>query len=414
MKALILAALTLALLSCTDRQHRNPLDPLTTSPEFSLDRLEVVAGDRRVGLRWSFSQFDDVTGFQLYRRSGDEEFRSRTTLAATVSDFVDSEVENGTTYDYRLALQVENEGEIFLEGFHRATPGEEVCWVGDDFSGTIWRISPDSRSAQFGRSGFADLQGIGLDQSDGSLWVASGFFAGLLRVPAKEGEPIGEYPASIGEPSTMVMAPVTGVVWMIDAVTGEVAFGAPTAGDDSLRLAVVDAHFLEPVALSARGEYCWIADRREGRVLRVNRIDTGRLEFRDLQAPIALSARDGREAWVLTAEGTVLAKLAEAEPVITVELPFVATALDVDPETGSCWVVGGTDLAEYSVAGELLLHQPGIIGGQSIRLDPVHGNVWLGGSGRLAKFDFDGRALSELGGFSRPQLLLVDPRGASR
>ena len=413
MNLLTSAALILALISCTDRQHRNPLDPLTSNPEFILDRLEVIAGDQKVEVRWDFSQFDDISGFQLYRRSGEDEFVPRSTLAAEAGEFVDTQVENGIPYDYRLALLVDGEGEVFLDGFYRATPGTEVCWVGDDFSGTIWRVSPDGRSAQFGRSGFAGLQGIGLDPDDGSLWVASSFFAGLLRLTTGQGDPLGEYPAAMGEPAAMVMASESGIVWMVDATTGKVLFGEPSATADSLRLAAVDADFVEPVALSARGDYCWITDRREGRVLRAG-IDRSRLEFRDLVEPDALAARDEHQAWVLLGQGRTLTRLSDADTVIEVEMSFAATALDVDTETGACWVVGPTDLAVYSSTGELVRHEAGIVGGQSIRLDPVNGTVWLGGSGRLAKFGQDGQALAELGGFSRPRFLSVDPLGASR
>ena len=138
-----LAALILALglSSCTDRQHRNPLDPRTTNPEFFLEPLRVLAGDGRVSLYWDFSEFDDITGFQLYRRIGAGDFSLLTSLDATAVEFEDTKVENAMTYHYQLALLVADEGEILLDRVLSATPGLEVCWVGDLGAATIWRGS---------------------------------------------------------------------------------------------------------------------------------------------------------------------------------------------------------------------------------------------------------------------------------
>ena len=409
-----LAALGLCALSCSDRRHRNPLDPLTTSPEFTVDLLQVQAGDGRVVLRWDYSQFDDISGFQLYRRDAAGDFVLRTPLTGDAVEFVDTDVENGTTYDYRLALLVQEEGEILIDHFFRATPGEEVCWVGDVGSGAIWRISPDGRSAQFGKSGFFGLRGVGLDLRDGALWVASSLFSGLFRIDADGTQEIAEFPAAMGAPALLAVAPETGIAWIVDSESGQVVWTELSAGEDSLRLQTVDANFSEPAALAAIGDVCWIADPRDGRVLRAGRVAGSRLEFADLEGPSALAARDETEAWALVAEGRALVRLTETGPPLGVDLSFTATAIDADTETGECWVIGDADLAVFSSTGGLIRHEVELSGGRSLRLDPVHRTAWLGGLGRLTKLDQEGRALSQLGGFSQPDLVQVDPRGGSR
>ena len=413
-----LAALILALglSSCTDRQHRNPLDPRTTNPEFFLEPLRVLAGDGRVSLYWYFSEFDDITGFQLYRRIGAGDFSLLTSLDATAVEFEDTKVENAMTYHYQLALLVADEGEILLDRVLSATPGLEVCWVGDLGAATIWRVSPDGRSAQFGRSGFVGLQGIGLDGRDGSLWAISSLFAGLFRI-APDGDPaIREYPAALDEPAALAVAPQAGIVWVVDAATNRVLSGQLEVTADSVRLAVVDAQFREPTALAPTGHVCWIADRLDGRVLRASSVDDGRLEFRDLPEPEAVAAVDTAVVWALASEGTALFRLAAGDPPLEIDLPFVATAIDADPETGQCWVAGAADLAVYSAMGGLIEPQQEFKGGRSmsIRVDAVHRTLWLGGGGRLVKREMDGTTLARLDGFSQSTFLAVDARGGTR
>ena len=87
---------------CTERHHRNPLDPLSRNPERGLEPLAAIAGNGVVGLRWNFTHFDDIHGYQLYRRSGTDTFKLISPLAPGTSEFVDTDVQTGTSYDYKL------------------------------------------------------------------------------------------------------------------------------------------------------------------------------------------------------------------------------------------------------------------------------------------------------------------------
>ncbi len=159
-----------------------------------------------------------------------------------------------------------------------------------------------------------------------------------------------------------------------------------------------------------------LADRLDGRVLRASSVDDGRLEFRDLPEPEAVAAVDTAVVWALASEGTALFRLAAGDPPLEIDLPFVATAIDADPETGQCWVAGAADLAVYSAMGGLIEPQQEFKGGRSmsIRVDAVHGTLWLGGGGRLVKRKMDGTALARLDGFSQSTFLAVDARGGTR
>ena len=107
---LVLLLPAVFLLSCAERQRRNPLDPQVDSALDILDPLQAVAGDGQVTLTWDYTRYRDIDSVRVHRRDGAER-DSRFSLAASETDFVDEQVENGLSYEYRLGLLVRGSGE---------------------------------------------------------------------------------------------------------------------------------------------------------------------------------------------------------------------------------------------------------------------------------------------------------------
>ena len=410
---LVLYLLGWSLSGCSDRQHRNPLDPLTTRPEGTVKSLEALAGNREVLLRWDFTHFDDIAGYRLFRRVEAGEFveRLREPLQPGVREFVDTEVENGTTYDYQLALLIDGEGEVRVEGFRRATPGQQVCWVGDRSGGLVWKISPDGRSDQFGRGRFPGLAGMAVNRRDGSCWASDQFFKGLIRISA-DGELV-QYDADIGQAGLLSIDSEQGIGWVVDTERQQVKWFTLEATRDTLEMTVVDAHFVEPSGLAVWADHCWIVDSQAGRVLFYGRDGVRRVEFGDLEQPGLIAAGSADLAWVLVREGKGLMRLdATAETAEDLDLPFeTALALDVDRQSGDCWVLGDVDLVAFSQSGARLLHRTEVPNGRGLGLDGVHREVWIATPGSLLKFTMALDFVSLLGGFSTPFLVEANPGG---
>ena len=406
---------------CTDRPRRNPLDPLATGPVDVVQILEAMAGNGQVRLRWDYTYFDDIVGYRLYRRVGAGEFTPypATPLEPGAREFVDTQVENGTAYDYQLALLVGEEGEVFVEGtrrttlgqgFRRAVPGEEMGWVADQTSGLVWKISPDGRSAHFARGRFPDLVGMALDRRQGACWVSDRFLEGLHRISAT-GE-VAHFNADLGQAGPLSIAATERIGWIVDTESREVKWFSLEITTDTLAVFAVDASFVDPFALAAWEDHCWIVDRGEGRVLFYRRDGARPAEFHGLEQPGAIAAGRAGVAWVLAQEGRVLVRLdatRRAAVMTRLDLPLRGIALDVDQQSGACWVLGEEGLAALDAGGGRLLHWTGISGGQSLALDEVHRQVWIALGGTLAKFTMEGQELVRLTGFSRPFAVAVDP-----
>ena len=414
---------------CAERQRRNPLDPAARNPLDSYVPLVGLAGNGEVRLRWDFSRFDDILALRLYRRIGSGEFTLHpvSPLGAVERAFVDTGLMNGTIHDYQLSLLVEGEGEIFLEmvggevgrvdlgsAFSRAIPGEETAWVADFRANSVWKISPDGRSAQFKWVDFPELAGMALYHRDGSCWVSAASVKGLFRLGVEE--ILQEYGADIERPAGLSIDSGYALGWIIDAGRQTIYSFSPEQPGDPLDLVEVDANFVEPLSLAARDGRCWIVDRGGARVLLYEHEGRTRMEWRDVPRPLAIAAAPENRAWVLVRDGGGLVRLdAAGGAVLEAPLPFAgaeARALAVDQQSGACWVVSSSDLAIFSAAGTLLSHQVLFAGGGAtaldIALDELHRKAWIATGEGLLKSTMAGEGLARLEGFVASRVE-VDP-----
>jgi streptogramin lyase len=394
-------------LACSDRQRQNPLDPAVEDPQSGLvSPLAALALDGRVELRWDFSRFSDIEGYRLYRRQVGREFGPITELLPPeTTEYADATVQNGISYEYRLSLMVEGEGERFTEEVRRVTPGTELVWVADRNNGLVWKISADARSAHFARGRFRDLADIAIDR-DGACWVSDRGFAGLYRIDP-EGE-LTSFAAVVERPGELEIDAEAHIGWLADLGRRRV-FWFSLAATDSLELFVVDASFANPSGLAVQNGGCWIADQSQNRAMFYQIDGTRQVEFNSLEAPSTLAAGGEGEAWILVDEGRGVLRLDRFGNIQGVDLPFAqAVRLSVDRNTGACWVLGELDIAVFSAEGMLERHWT-IEFGSGLFFDARHRRVWIATGDALWKFTDEGENIARLDGFGSIVRIAVDP-----
>lgn len=404
----VLGLLIWAGTGCTDRQARNPLDPRAEDPGLEVGPLEAVAGNAEVTLRWNYRAFEDLTGYRIYRRSGDGALDLYRELDATASSHADLQVENGTTYAYQLALLIRGEGERRLDPVRLATPGPQAGWAADPGSGVVWRISPDNRAAFFGQGRFPGLVGVGVDHRDGSCWVSDRYFKGLIRISA-DGE-LSEHPAAVEEAGALSIDPEAQAGWLVDAAHQTVYWFALPAGADSLKLEVADARFEGLAAVEAWRGSCWIG--AAGRVLHYWR--EGRRQEWVVDRPTDLAPTAEGGAWALVRGGQGLVYLEPAGGIREFSLPFaVGVDVEADPQSGACWVAGTEMVVSLAADGTSEVQWEAGPGIRDLALDAVHGHLWIATLDQLLKLAPEGQLLARLGGFASLGGVEVDP-GTSR
>ena len=400
MKRLCILGLAVLVLSCSDRQRRNPLDPQVEIAQSGLlSQLQAIALDGQVVLRWDFSRYSDIDGSRIYRRLLDRDWGAIAgVLAPETTEYTDLAVENGTGYEYRLGLLVAGEAERFADGVVRATPGAERAGVADRSTGLVWQISADARTAHFAQGRFRDLADIAIDAQDGSCWVSDQGFEGLYRIDA-EGE-LATLKAAVERPGALAIDARDRIGWLADKGRGRVVWFA-LADTDSLELFVVDASFVDPVALAAQQGGCWIADRAQGRAMLYQTDGSRQVEYRSLSAPVALAADAEGAAWLLVDEGRGLLRVDRFGQSLEADLPFsTAVRIAVDVASGSCWALGERDIAVFSPDGVMEQHWTDVPGGSGLSFDPVQRRAWIGTGSALGKFGADGQTIARLDGFT--------------
>jgi hypothetical protein len=412
MRAVLFGSFVLALLlsNCSERQHRNPLDPLALqSVEGTLRELQALAGDGEVVLTWDYTYFDDIAGLHLYRRVGDGPFARHPAelLPPEIREFVDRQVENGTTYEYRLGMVINGEGEQLLEGAELSTPGREVAWVADRQAGLVWKIGADGRRAHFAQGRFPSLEGMALDLEDGSCWVTDRFFPGVYRIsPDGELEP---HRADIARGGNLAIDVEGRRAWVVDAERQEVRWFALPIQGDSLNLGKIDAVFAAPGGLAPQEGGCWIADAEAGRVLYIHP-DGERVEFRGLDRPANLTSARGGGVWALVEGGQTLMRLDRDGGEMAIVLPFAdGQGMVEDGRTGQVWVLGRSDIAIIGAGGEIQGRWDGLEEGVGLDIDEAQEQLWIATRGFLWKFNLSGQTLARLGGFSGLLKVAVDP-----
>jgi len=375
-----------------------------------------------VSLTWDYTQFEDLTGYRLHRTAFGVDGRSQELsahdLPATVLQYEDADVDNGGTYQYRLSLVVEGDGELELADFRLATPGPEIAWAADRGTGLVWKLSPDGRTGLFARGRFS-LGGMAVNRRDRSCWI-SDTGTGLHRIDsAGEVEAID---SELLQAGVLSFDPDGDTGWVADRQDGSV-YSFSSDRLDSLNLVQVDASFVDPFQLEAVGGGCWVADRgladRDGRILLYsiegNRIADWR-GFEDLLAIAAVDApllsEGGNTVWAIVDAGHILLRLVvDGGEAQVLELPFDrAIALDVDDRTGNCWVLGERDIALFSAEGGPMTHWSQVdLGAISVTVDGINESVWLAAANSLWKLGIELEGQTRLDGFSSIIGIALDP-----
>jgi sugar lactone lactonase YvrE len=399
-----------AVCACSDRPRRNPLDPQARDPEASHRPLEAVAGSSQVLLRWDYRWFTDLLGYRVYRRVGRGSFAPFETgeLGPQADRYVDRDVVDGRTYEYRLALLVRGEGERPLSEIRRATPGPQTVWAADRASGLVWRIAPDGRSAWFGQGRFGDLAAVAADPPDSACWVSDRGSHGLYRL--RFDGAVEAHAADLDEPGLLQVDAAARLAWVVDQRRRRAYwFVLPAAG--ALVLVEADASFSEPAGLDAADGAAWVADRAAGRVLRHSARQGHLDEWRGLDRPGRLVAAGEGHAWVLARDGTALLRLDPGG--VTAEMPMPmarANALAADG-AGGCWLAGEGGVIRVDGGGEVRDRWTDLADAQDLVVDAAHGQVWVALEGALVKRAATGETLARLEGFSGLRALALDPAG---
>ena len=101
--------------------------PADTTAPAAPSNLVATAGDSEVSLYWDDNTEPDLEGYNVYRSETQGTGYSKiNTAIVTVSEYTDSDVQNGTTYYYVVTALDEVPNESGYSNEASATPGDAV------------------------------------------------------------------------------------------------------------------------------------------------------------------------------------------------------------------------------------------------------------------------------------------------
>ena len=78
---------------CSQRDRLNPLDPKNPDTEGKPVGVTILSDQDDVTVSWVNQSFEDILGFNIYRRQEGEDFESIGVASVSASSFTDSDLE---------------------------------------------------------------------------------------------------------------------------------------------------------------------------------------------------------------------------------------------------------------------------------------------------------------------------------
>jgi hypothetical protein len=136
------------LLSCSERERNNPLDPQNPKTKGRLVGLKAVAKEKAVSLSWDAVSLGGIDHVNIYRKTAaDSEFVLFYKIPPTAHSYMDS-VTYGLVYQYRISATIDDYETPFSLAV-TVEPGPTYTWVADLSEGVFARLSHDLQTHLF-------------------------------------------------------------------------------------------------------------------------------------------------------------------------------------------------------------------------------------------------------------------------
>lgn len=350
-EVLILVLLTTG---CANRDRSNPLDPKNPTTGGSPTVSNLFSIQDTTFIEWFPLTLADVTGYNVYRKTGDQSnFSLFASLPLEQSAVKDTTVEFGVNYAYEVSA--------VGQGFESARsvpieiePGPTYTWVADNLNRRLLKLTHDSRHVIESVGGFFEILDIEPNPNTGEVWVLDilNSIAGDAVKVSADGQNVGPVVNFIS-PADMSLDANSGSVWVADS-RDKVVAKVDSSGNRLFSI----REFANPIFLSVdeRTGACWVADNELNRVTRISsdgtQIFSPNIEFNGIRA-LVVNSTDG-SIWIAE-QNRVLKLNQNGEQEFELSTQFnLAYRAAVNENTGEIWVIdlSASTVSKFSASGE--------------------------------------------------------------
>ena len=172
MKRFLLLFIALLVISCSDRERSNPLDPTNPVTGGAPTGLVIQSNRDTVTLQWNAMAVDDLESYRIYRGIGNSEPIFFDEVGADSTEYKDTSVFTDSVHQYTIQAVT-----AFSEGEHSKPqtiiPGSINFWVADMslYSGRLTRISYDG-AHMLDYEYFLTLTAVAFNPRTRTAWIA--------------------------------------------------------------------------------------------------------------------------------------------------------------------------------------------------------------------------------------------------
>jgi len=350
-------ALLLLLVSCTDRERSNPLDPKNHEILGRPTGLNVISIQDTIFLNWDIIELSDLTGYQIYRGSDiDTEPVLHAFVSAPSNTFKDFTVVFDIEYDYQISAVGDN-FESSRSDFAQITPGPTFNWVTENGNQQIAKLTHDSRHLIHRTGRFSAIVDIEPNPRTGEVWVLNNFIGieGNLKKVSPEGR-VDERFITFESPTDAALNYSLNEIWVTDPEQSSVT------KLDSIGNTIFIIHDLTIptlVAVDQRNGNCWVTDNETNSVSRVlsdgTQVLKSGVQFESITS-MDLNSEDG-SVWLV--DGTRVVKINQnGNFLLEIKAPLTFPGkIAINENSGELWAINDNPagLYKFSPAGEVLV-----------------------------------------------------------
>jgi len=403
---LVLVTLT----ACHDRGRMNPLDPENINTGGKPTGLRVISKLDTVILSWQKYEVTTLSDFAVYRATASNQTPLKiATVPATSTTFLDTDVNYGVTYYYRISA-ITKDYESDLSDAVKITPGPTYTWVVEIATGGVAKLTHDYLHPIFYRQLNGYPEKVVVNPLTGGAWVYDDFLNWFYYFNANGN--ISYVSAGFNRVIDYDIDYQEGSVWLIKPEAPQLV-KLNSVGEEQIEI----SELVSPVSLVVNQQYglCWVADAGTGKIMSYNR--SGRraqivsYPFLALKA-ITLHQKSGN-LWV--ADSTRLLKFSiPGEQVVQPNQTFQKLSdVVIDQKTAACWVVDEGTVYKFNSEGILQFHTDRFHTPLSIAVNDYSGDCLAadGYNARLYRISPDGASISRIESVEYPSAVFVQFKG---
>ena len=182
--SLFFTLISLLIISCSDRERSNPLDPLNPKTGGIPSSLFLYSDKKKVYMSWSKTNDINISHYNIWGKTeSEDEFEFISSIADTVTHIFTEVSEYDQRYEFAISIVSSDEYETPYSEPQSIVPGPYNYWISDYYQGLLLKISYDGAHVINEKIIYFPVD-LDVYSNEGTLWLAINYPPQLQKFDA--------------------------------------------------------------------------------------------------------------------------------------------------------------------------------------------------------------------------------------